>query len=372
MKQIAYIYKSGRVERLEENTVHAKEFYYSLEYFQNKYPNLSVIEDKEGLNKRYAFIDKALQKLKLPIHLSKIISKENLEIIKNSDIVFSTNPGLAITLSPFIRSYKKKKTIKFVTINSGIFTNIYDLKIGKSTIKNFFVKHFLKVVDNIIFTSKSEHKVISNIFKDFNSKFIYQSFSVDTDFWNTAASSTALIKSENKEGVLFIGNNRNRDFSKAIEIANSCQEIEFKFVTSQINESEQLGKNITLIKGDWNQNILSDLEIKDLYKNSRLVFLPVEDTLVASGQSVAMQSMATGTPVIISKTSGFWDYENFIDGNNIFLLENDSIDSWVNKVNETYNDYDLLNNISKNGHELIISKFNLNVFNEKMDKIFDN
>ena len=29
------------------------------------------------------------------------------------------------------------------------------------------------------------------------------------------------------------------------------------------------------------------------------------DTLVASGQSVAMQSMASGTPVIISKTSGF-------------------------------------------------------------------
>jgi len=367
MKQIAYIYKSGRVERLEENTVHAKEFYYSLEYFQSKYPNLRVIEDKEGLNKRYVFIDKVLQKFKLPIHLSKIISKKNLEIIKNSDIVFSTNPGLAITLSPFIRIYKKKKTIKFVTINSGIFTNIYDLKIGKNTIKNFFVNQFLKVVDNIIFTSKSEHKEISNIFKDFNSKFVYQSFSVDADFWDTT-----IIKSQNKEGILFIGNNRNRDFSKAIEIANSCPDIEFKFVTSQINESEQLGKNITLIKGDWNQNILSDLEIKELYKNSRLVFLPVEDTLVASGQSVAMQSMATGTPVIISETSGFWDYENFIDGTNIFLQEDDSVDAWVNRINKIYNDYDLLDQISKNGHELINNNFNLSIFNQKLEELLYN
>ena len=231
----------------------------------------------------------------------------------------------------------------------------------------FFVNQFLKVVDNIIFTSKSEHKEISNIFKDFNSKFVYQSFSVDADFWDTT-----IIKSQNKEGILFIGNNRNRDFSKAIEIANSCPDIEFKFVTSQINESEQLGKNITLIKGDWNQNILSDLEIKELYKNSRLVFLPVEDTLVASGQSVAMQSMATGTPVIISETSGFWDYENFIDGTNIFLQEDDSVDAWVNRINKIYNDYDLLDQISKNGHELINNNFNLSIFNQKLEELLYN
>ena len=64
--------------------------------------------------------------------------------------MFSTNPGLAITLSPFIKSYKKKKKIKFVTINSGIFTNIYASKIGKGKFKNFFVMMFLKVIDVVI------------------------------------------------------------------------------------------------------------------------------------------------------------------------------------------------------------------------------
>ena len=117
---------------------------------------------------------------------------------------------------------------------------------------------------------------------------------------------------------------------------------------------------------------MSDLEIKELYKDSRLVFLPVEDTLVASGQSVAMQSMATGTPVIISKTSGFWDYENFIDGTNIFLQEDDSVDAWVNRINKIYNDYDLLDQISKNGHELINNNFNLSIFNQKLEELLYN
>lgn len=366
MKKISYVFKSGRLQRLGRDIQYPTEFYYSLEYFQNKYPNLNIIEDTDALNKKYIFIDKILQKTKLPIYLSKIKNKENLNIIKNSDIVFSTNPGLAITLSPFIKRYKKKKKIKFVTINSGIFTNIYGSKIGEGKLKNFFVTMFLKVIDVIIFTSKSEYRVISNLYKDFNGKFLHQSFSIDTDFWNTPK-----VKSEYKNGVMFIGNDGNRDFSKVIAIANNLPDIEFKFVTNQIDESERLGKNITLIKGDWNKNILTDLEMKDLYKNSRLVFLPIKDQLVASGQSVAMQSMAMGTPVIISKTVGFWDYENFIDNKNIFLLEDESINSWVNRINEIYNNFGLLDEVSKNGHDLILNKFNLNVFNHKLEEIFN-
>ena len=365
MKQISYIYKSGRTQRLEESNLHAKEFYYSLEYFQDKYPNLKVIEDKDGLNKNYLLIDRLLQKFKLPIHFNKIISKENLETIKNSDIIFSTNPGLAITLSPLLRRYKKRKNIKFFTINSGIFTNIYSSKIGRNPFKNIFIKYFLKTVDFIVFTSKTEHEVISKIFTKFNSKFVHQSFCIDTDFWVTE-----LIDSKEKNGILFIGNDLNRDFSGAIDIARRLPNIEFKFVTSQIKKSRELPENITLIKGNWNENILSDEDIKDLYKKSRLVFLPIRDTLVASGQSVAMQSMATGTPVMISKTSGFWDFDNFINDTNIFLLEDNSINSWTNKINEVYENYDLLDKLSANGQELIRNKFNLNKFSERLEELF--
>ena len=116
---------------------------------------------------------------------------------------------------------------------------------------------------------------------------------------------------------------------------------------------------------------MTDLEIKDLYNNSRLVFLPIKDQLVASGQSATMQSMATGTPVLISKTIGFWDYDNFIDNKNIFLLEDDSINSWIKRINEIYNDFDLLDKVSENGRDLILNKFNLNVFNHKLEEIFN-
>ena len=83
-----------------------------------------------------------------------------------------------------------------------------------------------------------------------------------------------------------------------------------------------------------------------------------------------MQSMATGTPVMISKTSGFWDFDNFINDTNIFLLEDNSINSWTNKINEVYENYDLLDKLSANGQELITNKFNLNKFSERLEELF--
>ena len=96
------------------------------------------------------------------------------------------------------------------------------------------------------------------------------------------------------------------------------------------------------------------IDIKKLYNHSRLVFLPLADTLVASGQSVAMQSMTAGTPVIISKTTGFWDFENFINKENIFFVEDNSVQSWVDNINSIYDDCETLDKVAKNGQKLII------------------
>ena len=39
--------------------------------------------------------------------------------------------------------------------------------------------------------------------------------------------------------------------------------------------------------------------------------------------------MASGTPVIITRTEGFWDKENFIDNMNILFVEKNNIEKWT-------------------------------------------
>ncbi len=365
MKDITYIFKSGRLDRINQDYEYAKEFFYSYSTMKNKNPNLRVIEDEEGLNNWYIFVEKVLRKFNLPIFYSKIINRENLNILKNSDVVFSTHPGLAMTISPFIKRFKNKKNIKFITINSGIFTYIYGEDIKNSFIKNIFIKSFLKNIDIIVFTSKTEHEVISKIFYEYSEKFVHKLFSIDTEFWKSDP-----LKSKDKKDILFIGNNAMRDFKNVIEITKKLPDKKFKIVSSHIDKNT-LPNNVELIKGDWYNNVLSDFDIKKLYRDSKIVFLPVMDTLVASGQSVAMQSMASGTPVIISKTSGFWDFENFKNEENIFFVNDNNIESWVDQINKIYDDHELLDRVANNGQNLIIENFNLKEFSNFLENLFD-
>ena len=55
MKKISYVFKTGRLQRLNTETPYPREFYYSLEYFQKKYSDLNIIEDIEAFNKKFLF-----------------------------------------------------------------------------------------------------------------------------------------------------------------------------------------------------------------------------------------------------------------------------------------------------------------------------
>ena len=61
---------------------------------------------------------------------------------------------------------------------------------------------------------------------------------------------------------------------------------------------------ITILK-----KFIEDLDCVYSFKNSTQ----------PSGQSVSLQCMSVGVPVLISKTDGFWDYDLFKDNKNIFF-----------------------------------------------------
>ena len=74
--------------------------------------------------------------------------------------------------------------------------------------------------------------------------------------------------------------------------------------------------------------------------------------------------------MIITKTQGFWDKENFHDGVNIFFNKSNVIESWKKDILEIYKmnevDYD---QIVKNGLALIKNHYDLKDFNKKIEKI---
>ena len=73
--------------------------------------------------------------------------------------------------------------------------------------------------------------------------------------------------------------------------------------------------------------------------------------------------MATETPVIITKTSGFWSQDDFVHKENIYFTNSNDLEGWKNAIDSLYEDKDMYQSISSNSRNLIEKKYNSDNFN---------
>jgi glycosyltransferase involved in cell wall biosynthesis len=124
-------------------------------------------------------------------------------------------------------------------------------------------------------------------------------FGVDLDFWQPGDGAHG-------DTVLSVGNDWNRDFATLV----AAWRPEFptlEIVTSLPISSDK--PNVRILRGDWRSQVISDTALRAKIQGSRLVVVPVRDTLQPSGQSAALQAMACGKPVVMSANRGCWDTE---------------------------------------------------------------
>ena len=124
-------------------------------------------------------------------------------------------------------------------------------------------------------------------------------FGVDDSFW------TLPEEGVRREGVLAVGNDSRRDFLTLVEAAKFLPEISFTVITRREKPLE-LPLNVEWRRGDWKEAAVTDEELRALYQQAACVVVPLEECIQPSGQSVAMQAMMCGAPVVHTKTAGWW------------------------------------------------------------------
>jgi glycosyltransferase involved in cell wall biosynthesis len=217
----------------------------------------------------------------------------------------------------------------------------------------------LKNISRMVFIGQPEYLYATQVFTKYSKKFQYIPFGVDKDFWkkkNTQDPSS-------DDYILFIGNDTNRDFDFLVSLANKLQNKKFIVVTEKLEESEFKGTNVKLLNGSWNKDLLTDEYLRNLYDNAKITIVPLKEGLQPSGQSVTLQSMATETPVIITKTVGFWSQDDFIHKENIYFTHSNDLEVWENAIDSLYEDKDMYQSISSNSRNLIERKYNSDYFN---------
>lgn len=361
MKKITYIYSKNRKYNYVNNSIQAKEFYYGLTRFDDNEFEIDIIEfeiNKSIFSRLLHYFDRVMNKfISLPFYTSKLVSFKNLKKMFKTDELFLVNGSVGCSALPLLIFLKL-----FSKVNVSIFVmGLYSKQVRYKKFERihiYTIKALIYFVDNVIFLGKAEMERAVVIHRKKLKKFKFLPFPVDTDFWRQEER----IKIDDRKTIIFVGNDSKRDYQFLINLATNMQDYNFTVVSSNSSLLNLDLPNVKILKGFWGGEYLSDLELKELYSKARLSIIPLKESYQPSGQSVAQQSMSVGVPVLITKTRGFWNKEDFKDSFNIFFMKDNNIENWTAKISTIYSDHTLLKEVTKNAKKTITNNYDLDSF----------
>jgi len=134
-------------------------------------------------------------------------------------------------------------------------------------------------------------------------------FGVDTRFWTPGPAGDA-------GSILAVGNDDGRDYRLLLEAIGTHP----LRLHTRLPVDTRLAPGVTVTGGSWHDAALSDEELRDLYRASRFVVVPLRESSQPQGQSVTLQAMACGKAVVVSRTRGLWNTDVMRHGENCHLV----------------------------------------------------
>lgn len=355
---LTYIFRAGRKSRYTSSDQYPTEFFYGFHEFKRKYLNVTFIEDQDLCiappHPKYSlFINKfSIFFCRIPLGMfsSILFSRRYLELHKLGTLIATTN-AIGLVLSLLKRFGLIKNDIYFLVMGLLPLRPSYWTRI----VYNFVLRNTF-----LVSISQGESRHLNRYLPSLNLSTI--PFGVDCNFWTP---SDIHSSSCSPPYVLAIGNDLSRDWSTLISSWDDDFPL-LKIITSQ--DLNLNSNNIEHIRGDWRSSLLTDSEIRNLYRNALFVIVPLINTPQPSGQSCCLQAMACGKAVILTQTVGLWDPTEIMHLSNIFLVSPSDVSSLNNAVQTLLADEPLRKELGIAARESAIQHFSTQV----MFRMFDN
>lgn len=255
--------------------------------------------------------------------------------LRSCDVVVSTSTEASFGLA----LWKSLGLLKPRLV--GILCGAVNYPIG-SGIRRRWTSSLLARMQPVLFAG-SEREELSRRFTLAPEKIALGWFGIDENFWEPPAEKGP------RNGVLAVGNDGRRDYETLLESARMFPQISFKVIT-KISTPNDLPANVKWRRGDWSKQVVSDLELRELYQQAACVVVPLKESLQPSGQSVAMQAMMCGAPVVHTKTSGWWGAEVIRDGKEVLLVPPSDPSALAEAIVSAIN-----NGLCKNAREALLA-----------------
>src|SRR4051794_3949904 len=238
----------------------------------------------------------------LPPHLGAATLAQTralLPALNDVDVVVATTTATAMALAVWRRLGRLRRPL--VGIVAGLHNNPWRATRRRSTLL------LLRQMHTVLYGKGELAELVRLGLED---RVHVVPFGVDTDLWTPGAG-------EIGDEVLAIGNDGHRDWETLLAAAPSVP-APIRILTRR-EPPASLPPNVSWEPADWYTQVLSDEEVRALYRRAAVVAVPTRDVPQPSGQSVTLQAMACGRPVVLSRTRGLWAPETLREGDNIVL-----------------------------------------------------
>jgi glycosyltransferase involved in cell wall biosynthesis len=98
-------------------------------------------------------------------------------------------------------------------------------------------------------------------------------------------------------------------------------------------------------------------ELRDIYSHARCVVMPLHDRDQPSGQSAALQAMACGKAVVLTRTRGWWGEDLLRDRDNCLVVPPGDVDALEKALRELWNSPALCASLGEAARETVVRHF---------------
>jgi len=225
----------------------------------------------------------------------------------------------------------------------------------------------LDAVDHFVTYGWAERQELIERFAVAPGKIDWIPFGVDTDYFSGWSDNN---QTQPNDIVLSVGRDRCRDFGILLDTARVLPHIPFRIITSP--------ENLTELAIPPNVEVLYDLPIGEVsrqYAACRFVVLPVRDSAYSFATTTALEAMAMGKAVLISRTRAVGPADHgygLVDGVHCRFVPVDDLAVFVRAVSELWSDPGMCSELGRQGKEQVSRLFPSSRLAERLAHIFKN
>ena len=190
-------------------------------------------------------------------------------------------------------------------------------------------------------------------------RLLVNQFGVDTTFWRPD-------RQQGGDYILAVGNDVRRDYALLLQLARRMKE---RFVVVTRQNLGQLPPNVEQVRGDWHAQALSDADLRKLYQEAMLVVTPLQESVQPSGQSVCLQAMACGKPVVLTRTTGLWSQEMMRDGENVLLVPPGDLEALHQAVSHLIASPEARESLGENARRTVCDTADISLFASRLEAL---